>query len=151
MYWFTKERKPDLAGTPPGVPELDKAGFDWIRAVVDVLDHTLAFDFHSGWLDLVDEDRDAGAPHHIAHESDGFSYGTTRLFPDGPKSRIVIFLAPELVWPLLVSDSQYNGSEKLVASFLLASSMVHELAVRTLLYPLSSFSCVSQASMSLRL
>ncbi|XDG09829.1 hypothetical protein ABKA04_009444 [Annulohypoxylon sp. FPYF3050] len=84
MYWFTSERKPDLAGTPPGVPELHKAGFDWIRAVVDVLDRVLVFDFHSGWLDLIDEDRDG--------------------------------------------DSQYNGSEKLVAAFLLASSMVHELA-----------------------
>ncbi|KAI1092184.1 hypothetical protein F5B19DRAFT_228575 [Rostrohypoxylon terebratum] len=123
LYRFLPQQEPGLKGTPPGVAELHQAGFDWIKAVHAVLERTLVFDLYSGWLDTTPV---VGDPPEIAHESKGYSYGTTRMLMAGASSKIVIYVAPEMVWPLLVS--QYNGSEKLVTSFTLASSLLHELA-----------------------
>ncbi|KAK8033502.1 hypothetical protein PG991_002900 [Apiospora marii] len=92
--------------------DLAAAGYDYEYHVDRLLGRTLEIGFCSGFID---ED---GKP-------TGFTYGHTGYNMAGPDTTINIFIAAELLWPLMVPI--YSSSEKLCASYVIATTLLHEL------------------------
>lgn len=95
--------------------------YDWRSNVLRVLSEALVLDLEWGF----------SLANQIATESIKedpyceFGFGSTQH--DRSKGKIRIRLAADLVWPLLVP--QYSASEKMTCSFLVATTLLHELAV----------------------
>jgi hypothetical protein len=109
------ERDPKL--NPDAIAQLEKLDFDWVVATQNVLFNSLSFEIIS-FLHLNDE---------MAEDKDDRAYGITRCVLDPNISSIKCSIVGEVIWPLLVKD--YSSSEKLVCSFLIASTLLHEFAV----------------------
>ncbi|KAK7981507.1 hypothetical protein PG988_003745 [Apiospora saccharicola] len=96
----------------PELDDLAEAGFDYCDHVDRLLANHLELGFGSGYLD------DEGKPC-------SFTYGRTGVMNYGVDTKIDIMIAAELLWPLLVPV--YSSSEKLCASYMIATTILHEL------------------------
>ncbi|KAL7629809.1 hypothetical protein AAE478_001332 [Parahypoxylon ruwenzoriense] len=102
--------------------ELANYGYDWPGNTMRILLGRLRLDFCHGFTDPGVEPDDAEA----VYGKSEFSYGFTRLVECGTDSFISLWVAAELVWPLLVP--QFSQSEKMAVSFMIATTILHELA-----------------------
>lgn len=100
--------------------DLADAGYDYEYHVDRILGNCLQVGFGSAYID------ENGKP-------TAFTYGHTNLNLAGTDTKISIFLATELVWPLLIPV--YSSSEKLCASYILATTLLHELMVSIAPFP----------------
>jgi hypothetical protein len=105
----------DMSKTYPAIQELDSYGYDWHYHTLRMLDQNLRWCIGSAIID-----RETGG-------KQGPIYGCTRAFELDTDHPIQVTLSAELIWPLLVPD--YSSSERLVCSFLIASTLLHEYAV----------------------
>ncbi|KAI1451759.1 hypothetical protein F4805DRAFT_473192 [Annulohypoxylon moriforme] len=121
LWSFNDTRTENLFYAPPGVKELDDAGFDWVKEVWYIINNKLMIDISSGFLKVMETSDDDLK----VRENQGFSYGMTTSLKAGPDASLYICLSAELLWPLLVPS--YSGSEKMVTSFQIAVSLIHEL------------------------
>ncbi|KAK7955986.1 uncharacterized protein PG986_005208 [Apiospora aurea] len=92
--------------------ELAAAGFDFAYHVDRLLLRHLHIGICGGFVDV------DGKP-------DSFVFGRTSLSFAGPDSRIYVNISAELIWPLLVPI--YSSSEKLSTSYIVATTILHEL------------------------
>ncbi|KAI1857434.1 hypothetical protein JX265_011169 [Neoarthrinium moseri] len=100
----------DLCWEP--VQRLTELGFNSVQRVEEVLDGAVTYTIGTGFMDLYGGN----------NKEDAFTYGITGGFES---QDIEIRLAAELVWPLLVPE--YSNSEKLAASWSVASTLLHEI------------------------
>lgn len=103
------------------IREICQAGFDTSPYAFDILMATLRWEFSSQWRSgnicgCTGDRRTDG--------STGFEVNTSG---SGPPFFLVIELSVDVIWPLLVDE--YSTAEKAAASFSLANTMLHELAV----------------------
>ncbi|KAI1109597.1 hypothetical protein F5Y14DRAFT_22427 [Nemania sp. NC0429] len=121
MYKYVLEKSIDMSKTHPTLRLLGEIyAYDWRSNVLRVLSDALVLDLDWGFSlanQILDERIDEDT-----HNS--FGFGSTQH--DRTKGKIRIRLAAELVWPLLVP--QYSASEKMTCSFLIATTLLHELA-----------------------
>ncbi|KAK8127368.1 hypothetical protein PG984_008476 [Apiospora sp. TS-2023a] len=96
----------------PELDDLAEDGFDYPYHVDRLLANHLELGFNSGFLD------DDG-------QKCDFTYGHTGMIGVGVDTKIQIMIAAELLWPLLVPV--YSSSEKLCASYIIATTILHEL------------------------
>ncbi|KAK8052200.1 hypothetical protein PG993_003585 [Apiospora rasikravindrae] len=92
--------------------DLANAGFDFASHIDRLLLNTIELGIGPGYVG------DGGKP-------SSFVYGRTGLIVAGPDSKIHINISAELIWPLLVP--MYSSSEKLCASYIVATTLLHEL------------------------
>ncbi|KAK8042854.1 hypothetical protein PG994_013337 [Apiospora phragmitis] len=92
--------------------DLAAAGFDYTYHVDRLLLERLELGIGPGFID------EEGKPA-------GFVYGRTSLLMAGPDSKIRVNISAELVWALLVP--MYSSSEKLCASYIVATTLLHEI------------------------
>ncbi|KAF3065975.1 hypothetical protein GL218_09222 [Daldinia childiae] len=116
----------NLENSWPEMIQLDRLGYDFIENVWRVLFYCLRFDISCAWFEP--NESEARSAVDGVNEARTLIYGVTQPSGHGKDSIITIWLAAELIWPLLVP--QYSQSEKLTASFLLASTLLHEFGVR---------------------
>ncbi|KAI1101674.1 hypothetical protein F4804DRAFT_291271 [Jackrogersella minutella] len=102
------------------VRQLDEEGWVWSTHIMATLRAVLSVDIGSVFLSST-----PGEDGQL-NEFSAIAYGTTRCMPAGPDSKIVISIGAELIWPLLVP--QLSQSEKLVTSFAIATTLLHEFA-----------------------
>ncbi|OTA63285.1 hypothetical protein K449DRAFT_443855 [Hypoxylon sp. EC38] len=110
----------DMRFTYPGIRNLDNWGYSWPDNVLRVLSGLLMVDIGSAWVQPFPDDKGG------VNDSNDMVYAWTWIRGQGPKAPIVINIAGELIWPLLVSG--YSESEKMTTSFALASTILHEYA-----------------------
>lgn len=110
----------DMKKTHPEIRKLHEMGYDWETNVRRLVDATLHFEI--------------GGCHFCAitgEYSDEMTYGYNYKYEDQeamfPRSYNIISIAAEMIWPLLIPET--SKSEKLVASFLIAAVILHELTV----------------------
>ncbi|KAI1151432.1 hypothetical protein F4825DRAFT_451465 [Nemania diffusa] len=110
----------DLSKTYPALRTLEEVHkYDWAANVQRVLADTLVLDIESAYT-LGEEEKEEG----IQHDGHGhFCYGSAALDSGG---QIRIRLAGDKIWPLLVPE--YSASEKMISSFSIASTLLHEFA-----------------------
>ncbi|KAI0134874.1 hypothetical protein F4814DRAFT_399206 [Daldinia grandis] len=114
----------NLENSWPEMIQLSNMGYDFIENVWRVLFYSLRFEISCAWFEPTESDeRDAVDG---VKESSSLVYGVTQSSGRGPDTVITIWIAAELIWPLLVP--QYSQSEKVTASFLVASTLMHEFA-----------------------
>ncbi|KAI1800796.1 hypothetical protein F4811DRAFT_556488 [Daldinia bambusicola] len=118
------EMKLDLYNSWPQMIELSEMGYDFPANTLRVLNQCLTFEISSAWFDPIESDNDNAVDG--VKESANLTYGMTQPSGHGQYARINIWIAAELIWPLLVP--QYSQSEKMTASFLIASTLMHEMA-----------------------
>ncbi|KAK8080782.1 hypothetical protein PG997_008600 [Apiospora hydei] len=92
--------------------ELAAAGFDFAYHVDRLLLNHLHIGICGGFVDV------DGKP-------DSFVFGRTSISFAGPDSSIYVNISAELIWPLLVP--LYSSSEKLSTSYIVATTILHEL------------------------
>ncbi|KAK6827645.1 hypothetical protein PG987_010986 [Apiospora arundinis] len=102
----------DLDDRWEAIETIASHGFDFTYHVDRLTLNHLEFSFGTGCMD------EEGKPTN-------FEYGRTTLINAGLDSKIQIAIAAELVWPLLIPI--YSSSEKLCASYVLATTILHEL------------------------
>ncbi|KAI1383738.1 uncharacterized protein F4822DRAFT_440000 [Hypoxylon trugodes] len=114
--------KIDLSDTWNEILTLAAMGFDWPLHVNKVLEKCLTIDLGSCFMEPTEEH----GPDTVDGAKDAYdmSYGFTYFTNAGPDSQILMSIGAELVWPLLMP--QYSQSEKLSASFAIASTILHE-------------------------
>ncbi|CAN8102336.1 unnamed protein product [Discula destructiva] len=98
-------------------------GFDSTRYACEILKRTIQWEIDSSFRVAVGETGDA------AVEGLKRSYGAShieRTKDQDPPFRIQITISANFLWPLLVDE--YSAAEKAATSFLVASTMLHELA-----------------------
>lgn len=99
-------------------------GFDTTGYVCEILKRTIEWNIGSMWRIFGDEgDSDSAASR---------AFGTTAVertkkLPGQPPFKIKVYIAAELVWPLLADE--YSTAEKASSSMFVAVTMLHELAV----------------------
>ncbi|KAI1463836.1 uncharacterized protein F4812DRAFT_233757 [Daldinia caldariorum] len=123
-YRPLSEMKLDLENSWPEMIELSNMGYDFLHHTWRVLSECLTFEISSAWFDPIEVD-DNNAVDGV-RETNVLTYGITQPSGRGSNARIQIWIAAELIWPLLVP--QYSQSEKMTASFLIASTLMHEFA-----------------------
>ncbi|KAI1653796.1 hypothetical protein F4813DRAFT_393379 [Daldinia decipiens] len=114
----------DLENSWPEMIQLNEMGYDFVQNVWRVLFYCLRFDISCAWFEPT-EANDANAVDGVK-EAKTLIYGVTQASGRGRDTIITIWIAAELIWPLLVP--QYSQSEKLTASFIIASTLMHEFA-----------------------
>ncbi|KAI2464273.1 hypothetical protein F4781DRAFT_81036 [Annulohypoxylon bovei var. microspora] len=119
LYSYNPTEDIDMTQVPYEIDALDRRGFNWIDTTWDVLHRTFRLDISSGYLNL-EKDQDQ----MTVQEMVSYTYGTTRSAMAGPDSCIFVNVNAELIWPLLMP--QYSWSEKMTASFQIASTLLHE-------------------------
>ncbi|KAI0508907.1 hypothetical protein F5B22DRAFT_649606 [Xylaria bambusicola] len=123
---YVLEEDIDLNLTYPAIRTLKALyNFDWREAVLGHLSGFLELDIASGYT-LLYRRYAPDIEYQEMEPCSQFAYGSTGMYNEGPKRVIRIKLAAESIWPLLVP--QYSASEKMVASFEIANTMVHEFA-----------------------
>ncbi|KAI1473880.1 hypothetical protein F4774DRAFT_430375 [Daldinia eschscholtzii] len=118
------EMKLDLENSWQEIIDLSAMGYDFVGNTWRVLAQCLTLEISSAWFDPMEVD-DANAVDGV-RETSTLTYGVTQPSGRGRDARIQIWVAAELIWPLLMP--QYSESEKLTASFLVASTLMHEFA-----------------------
>ncbi|KAI1631530.1 hypothetical protein F4809DRAFT_163776 [Biscogniauxia mediterranea] len=121
-YVLEKDIEPEKM--PPRIAELKARGFDWKKHTWDVLQKFVRFDIGTGYI-LPGED-DESARTDGVNENPDFTYGSTTETRGGMDGLITITISAELLWPLL--ENQYSQSEKMTCSFIVASTLIHELS-----------------------
>ncbi|KAI0846667.1 hypothetical protein F5Y00DRAFT_271802 [Daldinia vernicosa] len=123
-YRPVEEMVLDLKNSWPEMIALNNMGYDFIENTWRVLFYCLRFEISCAWFEPTESD-DADAIDGVK-ETKTLVYGVTQASGSGRDTVISIWIAAELIWPLLVP--QYSQSEKLTASFLVASTLMHEFA-----------------------
>ncbi|KAI0442924.1 hypothetical protein F4803DRAFT_575044 [Xylaria telfairii] len=134
MTRYVLEEDIDMDKTYPAIRRLHEVyNYDWKANVLRVLEHTFVLDIESAYTlghPYVINETNSNDPHK------DFWFGscaTHKRFAPPPEvvggddSMIIIKLAADVIWPLLVP--QYSKSEKLATSFVIASTLLHEFAV----------------------
>ncbi|KAI8957191.1 hypothetical protein F5Y11DRAFT_103275 [Daldinia sp. FL1419] len=116
----------DSNNTWDEILELHKAGYSWIDNAWRILGETLRFQINCAYIDPNESDEISAVDGVKEHKS--IVYGMTQMMGEGSDASICIWIAAELIWPLLMP--QFSQSEKLTAAFLVASTMLHEFGVR---------------------
>ncbi|OTB03825.1 hypothetical protein M426DRAFT_12121 [Hypoxylon sp. CI-4A] len=124
IYKYSLVGPDNLQNTSRDIRQLDHWGYDWTDAVGRVLDQTLVLDIFSGKMEPIPSDDKKAVDE--AHEPDSPSYGYTRVETTPGNFFIYMYIDADLIWPLLVPE--ISLSEKLVASFGIASTLLHEFA-----------------------
>ncbi|KAI1499223.1 hypothetical protein F5X99DRAFT_430838 [Biscogniauxia marginata] len=124
---YVLEKDIDFQATFPEIIQLNELGYDWKYHTWRVLARCLRFDI--GTCYVVPGYHDEYPNTHGVKHQDSMAYGVTTRNSAGPDSNITITISAELIWPLLMSE--YSQSEKMSASFVLASTIIHEIAHAT--------------------
>lgn len=128
-YWkfFTSSELgvdvPSLSGEAlnwPDFIDICATGFDTTGYVCEILKRTIEWNIGGMWRINADDGDSSRA------------FGTTSVertekTPGEPPFKIEVYIAAEVVWPLLVDE--YSTAEKASASMFVAATMLHELAV----------------------
>ncbi|KAI5861523.1 hypothetical protein GGS23DRAFT_611513 [Durotheca rogersii] len=122
---YTLMDKIDMDKTFEGIRFLASMGYDWRANTMRMLEQTLRLDLCSAFLNPEESD-DEDDNEKMFPAAYSFHFGITKMTRLGRDSYITCNLAIELIWPLLVPE--YSQSEKLTVSFLIASTLIHELA-----------------------
>lgn len=114
----------DLSYSWDDIREICRAGFDTTSYAFDILTATVRWEFSSQWRSgniggCTGDGRTNAAT--------GFEINTDGV---GPPFYLPIDIASDAVWPLLVDE--FSTAEKAAASFSLANTILHELAVSLL-------------------
>ncbi|KAJ8118640.1 hypothetical protein ONZ43_g3950 [Nemania bipapillata] len=125
---YVLQQDVDLSRTYPALRTLEEVyKYDWksnvfrILSRILVLDIDWAFDLGGQVAQMEDDDvPDDG------HQS--FVWGSTAI---DVKTKIRVRIAGDMMWPLLVPE--YSASEKMMVSFAVATTLLHELAPSSLL------------------
>ncbi|CAJ2512475.1 Uu.00g054900.m01.CDS01 [Anthostomella pinea] len=117
---YVMEDEIDLGLSDPRIQKLNDLGYDWKYHTVRILDRCLRMDIGSCYL------LGHGADEYNEVKGSSMAYGFTNSTVCGADSYITISIAAEVIWPLLVDT--YSQSEKLTCSFIIASTILHELA-----------------------
>ncbi len=116
LYKYVPMSRIDLDKCHENIRNLHRMGYNWPANVRRVLDKQLYLDIGSAyWSPMGRSD--------IENAIYGFTYRESK----GPQSSIHISIAAEMIWPLLVPG--ISASEKLASSFMLATTLLHEMAV----------------------
>lgn len=118
---------PSLTGEAlnwPDFIDICATGFDTTGYVCEILKRTIEWNFGSMWRIFGDD----GDPDSASSRA----FGTTAVErtekpPGQPSFKIKVYIAAELVWPLLADE--YSTAEKASSSMFVAATMLHELAV----------------------
>ncbi|KAI0378842.1 hypothetical protein F5Y04DRAFT_141579 [Hypomontagnella monticulosa] len=129
LHFWTWQEEIKLEESEPELQALHDLGLDWVVETEDFLADLLRVDICSAYF----------SPSHFPECPDGVgvqpsgTYGVANTMPnpdpitaDNPfKMLINCSFAAELIWPLLTNQS--SDSEKLTASYVIATTLVHEL------------------------
>ncbi|KAI0595685.1 hypothetical protein F4775DRAFT_604505 [Biscogniauxia sp. FL1348] len=121
---YVLEKDIDPEKMPSGIAELRTHGFDWKKHTWDVLHKSLRFDIGAGYIIPGHDDKFERT--EGVNETTEFTYGSTTENVGGMEGVITITISAELLWPLLVDE--YSQSEKMTCSFIVASTILHELS-----------------------
>ncbi|KAI1775806.1 hypothetical protein F4818DRAFT_388587 [Hypoxylon cercidicola] len=101
---------------------LQELGYNWEDNIYRILGNFLHFDVHSGYL----SPSRSNDPKAVdgCFEWEDCTYGCTNWYDVGDHVYQTIYLSAEIIWPLLMP--QYSQTEKMVASFGVASTLLHE-------------------------
>lgn len=106
----------------PEIARLKEMGFESIRWVCEILKECLVWQLNSKYTDNAGET--LANEHQMA-----WTDITARREQHNRPFAIRISLSADYIWPLLIEE--YSQAEKAACSFTLASTIVHELCVRT--------------------
>ncbi|KAI0005266.1 hypothetical protein F4779DRAFT_50597 [Xylariaceae sp. FL0662B] len=116
---FVQQQDMDISKTYQQIRELNDLGYNWCDEVMRVLHRHFRLDLSAAHLGIGESTE--GVP----IESDNFSYGWTFRWGAEEGTTITSYVSVELIWPLLVP--QYSQSEKMAASFQIATTLLHEI------------------------
>ncbi|KAI1373333.1 hypothetical protein F4677DRAFT_228627 [Hypoxylon crocopeplum] len=114
----------DMDKTFPQIRRLHELGFDWIGKTYMILHTALYFDIGTVHLEPMQSDNPAAVDGVM--ELKNMAYGFSKYAMGGLGTEITINVGAELLWPLLAP--QLSQSEKLMTSFGVASTILHEIA-----------------------
>ncbi|KAI2641330.1 hypothetical protein GGS21DRAFT_487683 [Xylaria nigripes] len=127
---YVRKESIDLDETYPALRQLKQVyNYDWKANVQTILHDTLTLEIDSGF-EVQNPTPDDNKERKFYDPFGVSIYGctSTRVTEKGgiPTPTINITLSAEMIWPLLVP--QYSRSEKIICSFVVASTLLHEFA-----------------------
>ncbi|KAK5633797.1 hypothetical protein RRF57_009511 [Xylaria bambusicola] len=123
---YVLEENINMDLTYPAIRALKEVhNYDWEANVLRHLSSALELDIGSGYT-MSFQSYNAYLESLEPEPYDDFSLGSTGMYNEGTKHTIRIKIAAEVIWPLLVP--QYSSSEKMVCSFEIANTLIHEFA-----------------------
>lgn len=113
---FVPKHKIDLSQSYESIRWLASIGFDWEGHVKRIMDDTFT-------MDIISSRWDPSNTVMMDYQAYGMNYRIGR----SATAQNIVCVSAELIWPLL--QPGISESEKLSASFIIASVLLHEIAV----------------------
>lgn len=106
-----------------GIKKLAALGYDWEGNVMRLMDERLSLEIGGAHFDSLKGKYTTGPTYGY-----NYLYSSVEGRPGVQTHTNIVTLSAEMLWPMLVP--QISASEKIVASFALATTLLHELSVR---------------------